>query len=903
MQIHQLPPAEVYRALGTSPAGLTEAEVEERRGHFGPNILESEAKPRLLQHLLGQFTHFLALLLWLAAGLCFLLNYLNPDPEMITLGVAIIAVICVNALFAFFQEYRAEKAMAALRRLLPVKVRVIRGGKKVEIAAAEVVVGEVVLLEEGDQVPADARLVECQRLQINLAALTGEADPRSRTAAAETGVMLESPNLVFAGANILSGSGRAVVFAVGPATEFGRVAHLTTAIKPQSSPLLQEINRASKIIAVLVTIIGVMFFGLNRWLGRPFWESLIFGIGILVAMVPEGLLPTVSLALAMGSQRLAQRRALVRTLTKVETLGSATVICTDKTGTLTQNRMRVERVYLNGQDLLPNQEGPGKNALWDPTPARHWLEVAYFCNNAEIGREGSKTLDHGDPTEIALKRFAQERGMSEVGTERLAEIPFEAERKRMTVIQRLPNGEVLALVKGAPEIILPRCSRYLSGEKSEPLWETPRQEVAARVEAYAGEALRVLALAYRPLAAAAVREEMGPEIENDLIFVGLVGLLDPPRPEVPAAVERCRQAGIRLIMITGDKATTARAIGRLVGLDRGAAGPIWEGPEVERLSQEELRSLLTAPELILARMTPRQKLRVVMTLKEMQEVVAVTGDGVNDAPALKAADIGIAMGLGGTEVAKAAADLILLDDNFATIVNAIEEGRAIFSNIQKFIIYILTHNIAELMPFIAYVLFRLPLPLTVMQVLAIDLGTDILPALALAAEPPEPGVMARPPRARQERLLAWPVMKRAYLFLGPLEAAVALTAFFWIYWQSGWRPGMAMADSGPLYLLATSYCFAAIIVSQMGNLWGCRTDLTSTLHLGLRGNWLLIGAWLGNLPLIAALFYLPWLQDLFGTYPLDWTQWLGLAPGALLLLLSEELRKALKRRQQSRQAA
>jgi sodium/potassium-transporting ATPase subunit alpha len=873
-KIQTLSPEEVLPSLLTTPAGLAPAEVQARLREYGFNEIRGVRKRPLSLRFLDQFTHFLALLLWLAAFLCFLSDYLHPGEGLLSLGLAILGVIFLNAIFTFVQEYRAERAVEALRKLLPFNVKVVREGVLREVPAREVVPGDLFLVAEGDKVPADARLLEAQRLMVNNAPLTGEAAPRPRSVAAFDGEALDSPNLVFAGTLVVSGAGKAVAYATGMATEFGKIAHLTGAVEPGLSRLQREIVKVTRIIAVVAVALGTVFFTLGLILGLGFWHNFLFAIGILVANVPEGLLPTVTLALAMGSQRLARKKALVKTLPAVETLGSVTVICSDKTGSLTQNRMAVKRLWLPADDLQ------ARRTLW---------KIAALCNNAVFDGEAY----HGDPTEVALLREARQ-ALGELKGERLHEIPFDSDRKRMTTVQR-GDGRVQVLTKGALETVLPLCSRVLAGEGSETFREETREALLQAYHALTDAGLRVLALAFKDLGpeaapASSLKEE---SLEQDLVFAGLVGLEDPPRPEVPAAVKKCRQASIRVIMITGDAGRTALAIAREIGLVK--EGPrVLQGADLEGLSDRELRRVLRTEEVIFARMTPRHKMRVVSLLKEDGERVAVTGDGVNDAPALKKADIGIAMGLVGTDVAREAADLVLLDDNFATIVSAVEEGRAIFENIRKFMAYIFTHLTPEALPYILFSIFRIPLPLGVMQILAVDLGTETLPALALGAEKPEARSMELPPST--QGLIDLSMCLRSWVFLGLISAAGALSAYFYVLYQGGWQWGVSLPLDHPLTRQASTATFLGIVMMQASNVFSCRSPSQSVFSLGLFSNRLILLALAVELALAAAVIYLPPAQEIFGTAPLSWRVWALLVPFSLTLLVAEELRKLYVRR-------
>ncbi|MBI3778219.1 MAG: cation-transporting P-type ATPase [Gammaproteobacteria bacterium] len=881
MKIHRLTVDEALTSLHTGPEGLSAAEARRRLGEFGVNRIERVLTEHGWRRLWHGFTHFLALILWFAAALAFFAEYREPGQGMGLLGVAILGVILINGLFSFWQEHRAEQALAALQRLLPHQVKALRDNTLITLSAAELVPGDIVLLEAGNDIPADCRVLEAFGARVDNATITGESVPLPREAqASATEELLNARNILLAGTSLVAGEARAVVFATGMHTEFGKIAHLTQTTGAVLSPLQREIARLSRVIALIAAVLGALFFLIGHGLGLSFWASLLFAIGIIVANVPEGLLPTVTLALALASQRMARRNVLIRHLPSVETLGCATVICTDKTGTLTMNRMEVKQFYAAGRYW----DGDAKDLTEIPAP---FFEVALHCHSLKTSHN---TEFLGDPMEVALVRLAQR---ARPGAEPLAksdEIPFDSERRRLSTLHATDTGVVL-YTKGALESVLPLCRQVL--QNANPVSLTPEltQSFLKAEETMAGQGLRVLALAYRPHVTMTGHEEL----ERELILVGLVGFRDPPRPEVPRAVRVCREAGIRVIMVTGDHPHTALAIAREIGLVLTSGATVINGDQLRRLANTELQLALDAPEVVFARVSADQKLRIVQALKHKGETVAATGDGVNDAPALKQADIGIAMGVTGTDVARESAHMVLMDDNFASIVAAVEEGRAVYDNMRKFLTYILTHNVAELVPYLAFALFRIPLPLTVIQILAIDLGTDVLPALALGAELPEPEVMQRPPRSPGERLLSWPLLARAYLWLGLLEAAAAMAAFFFALRGGGWNYGETLPANDPLYLQATTACLSAIIVMQVVNVFLCRSERGSTFTRGIFLNRLILAGIAVEIALILLIDYTSWGNRLFGTAPISSDVWLYLAPFALAMLLFEELRKALVR--------
>jgi calcium-translocating P-type ATPase len=890
MRIQQLPATEALGSLHTGMDGLTPAEARRRLLEFGLNRVERIEGTSLLLRFLQCFVHFFALILWLAAGLAFVAELYDPGSGMATLGLAIVGVVVLNGVFSFWQEYRAERALSALQRLLPHQVKALRQGNVCPIPAEEVVPGDVLLLDAGDDIPADCRLLEAHGLRVNNATITGESLPLAREASpCSEDDLLHARNVLLAGTSVVSGEGRGLVFATGMHTEFGKIAHLTQSGRHPLSPLQREIARLSRLIAALAVVLGVVFFALGQTLGLGAWASLLFGIGVIVANVPEGLLPTVTLALAMASQRMARRQALVRHLPAVEALGCASVICTDKTGTLTQNQMVVRHLFLGGR-TLPVEDLP---ASAEREQYRDLLLAAQNCHGLRRTNDAEGRHLLGDPMEIALVEMADRLLPPSAGLEPVDVLPFDTDRKRLSTLCEGRDGLVL-YTKGAPETVLPLCRHVRIGAEVVPLSEQWKERFLVAQEILAGQGLRVLAFACRSL----VRREEHADLERDMVLTGLVGLLDPPRLEVPEAIRCCKQAGIKVIMITGDHPHTAVAVARQIGLVEGENPVVVTGDQMRRLSPAQLQLALDAPEILFARVSADQKLRIVTTLKAKKHVVAVTGDGVNDAPALRQADIGIAMGRSGTDVARESADLVLLDDNFASIVAAVEEGRAVYANMRKFLTYGLTSNVAELVPYLAFVLFRVPLALTVIQMLAVDLGTNVLPALALGAEKPDPETMTRPPRPRREHLLSAGVLARAYLFLGPLESLGSMVAFFFVLLSAGWVWGKALGWTDPLYLRATTACLCTVVIMQAVNVFQCRSERHSILGGGLLGNPLILAGVVGELALLLLITYTPAGNALFGTAPVGVDVWLFALPFALLMLALEEMRKAWVRRRE-----
>ena len=1000
---------EAWAALQSGPEGLSQQEASARLSRFGANRLPPLKRRPLLLRLSDQLLHFMALLLWVAGTLAFVAG----APQ---LGWAIWAVILINGAFSFWQEFKAERTLEALAGNLPPLARVWRDGQLRELSADQLVCGDRVALEEGDQVPADCRLLEAHQLYVDLSVLTGESLPVARDAGPQQreGIPTrERTNLLLAGCTVASGRGEGLVYATASETEFGQVAHLSASTARAASTLEAQIQRIVHTITLIAVGTGAFSFALSVLVERmaPL-ESLLYAVGIIVGLVPEGLLPLVTLTLALNVQRMARRNALVRRLSAVETLGSVSVICSDKTGTITQNRMAVEECW------LPQNS---------PELRRQLLLAASLCSNARLEHErggpemgGSESSAHatasperatpepwrasGDPTETALLLAAAEAGLIHGEQQRRfprrRELPFDSHRRRMTVVveagepieglpwhsghpvapaplvgmppassppgpatlpgdqgqhdmdarrePRLAAGEgdvaatrlsatsppLLAISKGAPLELLRLCTGWLTPDGPQLLDAAARQRAVAANDALASRGFRVIAVALRAGDAGLLSLE--PEdLEGELLLLGLIGLYDPPRPQVSEAIRQCRQAGIKVTMVTGDYGLTAQAIAHQIGLldpPRAAAQTVArpggdsssehhpgadpvrviEGATLAQISDVHLRRLLKyRSRLVFARMAPEQKLRLVQAYRDLGEVVAVTGDGVNDAPALRAADVGVAMGRNGTDVARAAADIVLLDDNFATIVESVRYGRGVVANIRKFLTYILVSNVAEAAPFLAMVAFRIPAALTVMQILAVDLGTDLLPALGLGAEAPEPGLMRRPPRSRQEPLLDAGVLRRAFLVLGPLEAGLAMLAYLLVWRQAGvsWPQLQALtpqllSHSAPpamqaLQLQASSVAFAAIVLGQVGALMACRSDWRPSWRPPRDANpplWLGV---LSELVLLAALLLIPALGAIFdlGPFPAAWLGPMALAP--LLIVLADDGRKAWRRHNQA----
>ncbi|MGB8780379.1 MAG: cation-transporting P-type ATPase [Candidatus Bathyarchaeia archaeon] len=906
-----LPVKEVFDLMETSPTGLTTDEADKRLAKYGTNTLIEK------KHVSMAYK-FLTLLKDLFSVLLLFASLLAAFGGLWQLSIIILAVVLVNMVFSLFQEWRAEKAMEALKRWMPEYAKVVRDGELKKIVVRDLVPGDLIILEEGDRVPADARLIEAYELWTNNVPLTGESEPQPRTdKPVETvdATYLDVPNFVFMSTSVATGRAKAVVVKTGMSTKFGQIAGLTQEISEEQSPLQKEIAYTAKYDFISAITVGAIFFLVSKILLHTGWlASILFMIGVMVALVPEGLQVTVSSALAINVLKMVKENVLVKRLSAVQTLGSVTMICTDKTGTITRGEMTVTKIWVNGKVI--EVSGVGYDPTGDFTSENppltkedsygieKLLEISALCNSAKVEPPSDKNRSWsivGDPTDGALLVTALKYGLSvksmlvEKPTVRV--IPFDSKRKRMTTIHN-HDHEVSVYTKGGARSILSICNRILVGDTIETLTKEHLSFVEEKIHEFASEGLRILAAAYSELPKDQLSEV--DDVERDMILVGLAAMKDPPRPEVPEAVKLSRQAGIKVTIITGDYGPTAQAIAEEVGIVEPENSHIIRGVDVDALSNQQIYDEAKKANIIFSRVSPEQKLRIVKALKQHGEIVAVTGDGANDAPSLKEADIGVAMGLSGTDVAREAADMVLLDDSFASIVKAIESGRTIYENLRKFIVYVFAHNWAELIPYVLYALLNIPLPLLVVQILAIDLGIDVIPSLALSREPPEIGIMQEQPRGVKERLFNTKVFLRS-LYIGVIISAGAMIGCFMAWQAGGWHLGMQLSPSSSFYTSGayakgTTMTFAGIVIAQVGNVLACRTSKVSILKTSLKSNkWI----WLGiasQITIISAIVYIPLLQSLFGTTGLGLLDWAFLALLACIVILAEEIRKWVARR-------
>ncbi|MFD0587928.1 calcium-translocating P-type ATPase, SERCA-type [Paenibacillus sp. GCM10027627] len=884
MKWHQLGASELLKTLESSyESGLKSSAAAERLEKHGFNELSEGKKISPIVLFLNQFKDFMVLILMGATLISGLLGeYLD--------AITIIAIIALNAVLGFLQEFRAERSLRALKELSAPSAKVLRGGELVTLAAKELVAGDIVYLESGDRIPADVRLLEANSCYVEESALTGESVPVGKHAdvIGDAEIPLgDQRNIGFMGTMLTRGTAKAVVVRTGMATEMGKIAGLIQETEAMETPLQHRLEQLGKLLIIVAVGLTVMVVIAGILHGQPAYGMFLAGVSLAVAAIPEGLPAIVTVALALGVQRMIKRKAIVRKLPSVETLGCASIICSDKTGTLTQNKMTVTHVWISGRQLEVSGEGyEPTGAIYEngkaldlrhDQPMKRLLQISALCNNAQLVRveaeedskrrkskeAGAEWQLKGDPTEGALAVLAAKLGSSAKSLEalytRVKEFPFDSERKRMSVIVGHQGGRLLC-TKGAPDMLMEQCAYVLWDGKVVPFTSTLKRKCAEAGELMAGSALRVLGLAYKDLRAADVAVTEA-EAENGLVFVGLAGMIDPPRREVKEAIATCRRAGIKTVMITGDHQLTAEAIaGQLGIMQRG--GHSMSGKQLEAMSDEELERTVDNT-YVYARVSPEHKLRIVKALQRRGHVVAMTGDGVNDAPAIKASDIGIAMGVTGTDVTKEASALVLSDDNFSTIVSAIEEGRGIYENIRKFIRYLLASNVGEIMVMFLAMMAGLPLPLVPIQILWVNLVTDGLPAMALGVDQAEKDLMQQKPRSAKEnifaRRLGWKIVSRGILI------GICTLGAFWITLLEG-------AGDADGLVKAQTVAFATLVMAQLIHVFDCRSS-RSIFHRNPFQNKYLVLAVLSSLLLMLGVLYIEALQPIFKTVPIGIREW------------------------------
>ena len=855
-------PAVLRELKASAEQGLTSEEAKNRLQQYGPNSIEEAHHVSLLRIFLEQFT---SPIVWILLAAMLISGFVQEWTDFSVIA----AIVIINAVLGTIQEYRAEEAIEALQKMVSLKARVLREGKVVEIDASELVPGDIVLLETGDKVPADGRLIEAMNLATQEAALTGESTPvhKQIEPLRDHVAVADQHDMAFSGTLVTNGHGRGVVVATGMQTEIGKIAKLIKETEHESTPLQKKLDSLSKLLGVLVMVIAAVVFVAGVLHGLPMFEMFLAAVALAVAAIPEGLPAVVTVALAIGVQRMAKRNAVIRKLPSVETLGACTVICSDKTGTLTHNQMTVRAVYANQESTAVSGAGysPIGKFMKDPQQFKMLLTIGVLNNNAKVEKEGNDWKVIGDPTEAALIVSARKAKIDVdkalAKFPRIKEIEFTSERKLMTTVHKT-GGDLLVCTKGAPEVLVRLCTKQLVNGKLGRFSKADADKVLSASDTYANKALRVLGFAYKEISPGTKGK-----IEEDLIFAGLQAMIDPPRPDVKEAIEKCKTAGIKVVMITGDHLSTAKAIARELGI----AGKAINGIELEHIPDLESQIEEIG---IYARVNPAHKIRIVEAFQKRGHVVAMTGDGVNDAPALKKADIGIAMGITGTDVAKEASVMVLADDNFTSIVRAIEEGRTIFDNITKFVEYLLSSNMGEVLTLFLGIMLGWPLPVTALMILWINLVTDGAPALALGVDPEEPGVMQRPPRKVQENI----VNKSRGIMMLLIGVIMTLGTLFVFDWY----------DPDVQLVKAQTMAFTTLMLFQMFNVLNQRSEHKSLFAVGVfKNHWL----WLAILASVALQFlvvYIPFLQDLFGTAALSAKDWgITIAVSASVLVFGE----------------
>jgi len=942
-QIYNLSLEEVLKKFSASESGLSNGEAVERLKKYGRNIIEKKNSWRWVKLVAHQFNDALVWILLVAGGLALFFGELR---DVTIIGI----IILINAVIGFFQEWKAERILDHIQKLTSDKALVFRGGKKIEIDAAEIVPGDIAFLTSGDNVPSDGYILESYNFHTNSFVFTGESKPEGKSAktiAEENLPLADIDNMVFTGEQVTMGEAKFIVTGTGSNTELGKIANLATEVKDELTPLQRKIRTLGRDVTVLAVAIALAVMIAGSFQGTSIYQNFLFALAVAVAVVPEGLPAALSVALSLGMKRLLKVRVLAKKLISVETLGSVNVICTDKTGTITKNELMVTKIVLDEREIAVSGEGyaPIGDFLIggqkvDPKNIQNLellLKIASLCNDAALiypvrKKEASDNNENsrlsngvnekdnykiaGDPTEgalvVAARKYDPDEKFFEAGERKIDENPFESDRMMMSVVYQRDRiadkeeSEPISYVKGSPDVLLGLSPKKLTQEGIVPFSDGEKLKIKKIYDAMSGEALRVLAFAYRPMNnisknthkdESAAAKALTDEAEKDLIWVGMRAMIAPPRHDVGEAIRECRESGIKVIMITGDYEVTAKAIAENVGLlacnmkHVTCNNLVINGKELNSLKDGEILQRIQNGASVFARITPEQKLRIAGILKKSGAVIAMTGDGVNDAPALKRADIGIAMGIIGTDVSKEASDMILLDDNFASIVAGIKEGRTVYQNIRKFVYYVFSSNASEFLTVIFGMLLAIPAPITAVQILAIDLGTDVFPSLALGLEPAEPHAMKQKPHNPKERLIGsfgfWRLV-----YVGSIMATGAIVAFLWSMTRGGWHFGQSIDFSSALYMKSTAATYAVLSMTQMANLLQARSEKLSVFAIGFFKNKYVIGAIVISVGMLFSFLHIPFFQRYLHMAPIDGWDWLVVAGATLAVFLFEEARKA-----------
>ncbi|EKE15788.1 MAG: hypothetical protein ACD_11C00105G0013 [uncultured bacterium] len=893
--IYNLDLKEVLEKFSSSGNGLSETEAQKRLKESGKNIIERKSGWKWPKMIFNQFNDVLVWILLVAGGLAFLFK----EYRDVTI---ILAIVGINAVIGFLQEFRAERVLESMRKLAPDNSFVIRDGKKKEIDSKLLVVGDVVSVSAGDSVPADGYLLESFNIKASSFVFTGESIPETKEAKVLVGEVdfADVDNMVFMGETVAMGEGKFLVTETGSRTKLGKIADLAQNVQDESTPMQKQMKKLGREISVLSIFIGILVMIGGQYFKVSLYENFLFALALAVSVVPEGLPAAISVSLSLGMKRLLKYNVLAKKLNAVETLGSVSMICTDKTGTITKNELMVVKavvdnifVEVSGSGYEPKGKFLVNGKEADPEKISNLemlLKIGTLCNEASLAEKNGAYVIIGDPTEGALivagKKFSQEENYFKKGEKKITENPFSSERMMMSVVYENIHQEKISYVKGSPDVVLNLCAKYRIGEKELDFSQEEKMKVKKMYDAMSSEALRVLAFASKKI-------EGGDEkYESGLVWIGMMAMIDPPRMGVSEAVAQCKELGVKVIMITGDYEITARAIADKIGLtekqDKNSNLSI-SGKTLSEMKDEEIYAKIKNGACVFARISPEQKLRIASILKDNGQIIAMTGDGVNDAPALRKADIGVAMGLMGTDVSKQASDMILLDDNFSSIVNGVKEGRLIFSNLRKFAHYVLTSNASELFTVLFGVLLQIPAPITAVQILSIDLATDVFPSFSLGLEPPEPGAASKENNS-QKSIMTKDGFRRI-IYLGILMATGGAVAFIWSMLRGGWNFGESIVFDSALYMKSTTATYAVLAMTQMANLVQSRSEKYSPFQLGFFKNKYLIGSIFLSFLILLAFMYAPFFQKNLRMLPIDWQDWLMVVVSMIMVYLLEERRK------------
>lgn len=900
-QTYNLTKEEVLEKFEATEKGLTTEDAQKRLKEYGPNKVAKKQNWSWFSILVAQFNDALVWILLVAGSLSLFFGEYR-DTAIIFL------IVGINAIIGFFQEYKAEKTLENIRQLASDKAIVLRDGQRIEIDSTLLVPGDIIVLASGDSVAADAYLLESYDVYVNEFIFTGESKPSKKNTiviSERDAVLADIDNMVFMGSSLTRGSAVAMVCDTGIATQLGHIANMVESVKEEETPLQKQMRVLGRDVSILAVLIGIMVMIAGQYYHVSWYENFLFALALSVSVVPEGLPAAISVALSLGMKKLLKNNVLAKKLNAVETLASVNIICTDKTGTITRNELMVTNIIAGEDEFTVDGDGYGEQGFFynfgrkvDPRnypQLQMILQIGVWCNDSALSKKDNKVSVSGDPTEGALLVAATKYSSLDLfqqGLIKIGENPFSSERMRMSVYCKAADGNVASFVKGSPDVMLALCTHKRKGEEIVLLSEEEKQKIKNSYDAMSKQALRVLAFAERSLDGIN-NDKYLEEGEKDLVWVGMMGMIDPPRADVARAIDECLGSGIKVIMITGDYEITAEAIAKKIGLLRTTNSEVINGKALNLLTDEQLIQKINEKEIIFARIEPQQKLRIATALKNSGAVIAMTGDGVNDTPALKKADIGIAMGITGTDVSKEAADMILLDDNFASIVKVIKRGRTIYQNLKKFVYYVFTSNVSEFFTVVIGLLLQIPAPIAAVQILAIDLGTDLLPSFSLSLEPSEPDVMKKKPFNSNEKIINSATIRRL-IKVGLIMATGAVVTFILSMKRGGWDFGNKIDPSSVLYIRSTSATYAVLALSQMANLLQARSETLSIFTIGFFKNKYAWGAIVISVAILVSFMYVPFFQENLRMLPIAWQDWLAVVVVIFAVFFFEEGRKKEK---------